>query len=505
MRKILMMIIAVVLSVLLLTGCGLLPAQTQETAAATGMALPESVPVGTNDTGKTAEPAETSVPAEPASVSEPDTSVSDRDASGEYDTSDARALSPDGDLTITTAGVYILSGTYENQMITVDAGEEDKVQIVLDNAVITNAEGPAIYVRSADKVFITAKEGTVNTISDGSGYTLTDDDTTLDAAVFSKDDLTINGEGTLTITGNYKHGVVSKDDLVVTAKALTVKAENVALEGKDSVRLSGAAVTVTAGTDGIRSENGTDTDKGYVSVQDSVLVIVSGKDGIQAETVFTAENSEITVTSGGGSSGRGGDDSESYKGIKAGVSVSIHGGTYRVDSLDDGIHTNGNITISEGTFTIQSRDDGIHADETVGITGGTFTISAAEGIEATYVKIEGGDITIQASDDGINAGRKSNAYTPTVEITGGTVTITMGAGDTDGIDSNGNIIITGGTISVNGNSAFDYDGQATFTGGTVIVNGQQVTQLPNQMMGGGKGGMGNMGGFGGFGRHSGRP
>ena len=121
------------------------------------------------------------------------------------------------------------------------------------------------------------------------------------------------------------------------------------------------------------------------------------------------------------------------------------------------------------------------------------------------MKIEGGDITIQASDDGINAGRKSNAYTPTVEITGGTVTITMGAGDTDGIDSNGNIIITGGTISVNGNSAFDYDGQATFTGGTVIVNGQQVTQLPNQMMGGGKGGMGNMGGFGGFGRRSGRP
>ena len=117
--------------------------------------------------------------------------------------------------------------------------------------------------------------------------------------------------------------------------------------------------------------------------------------------------------------------------------------------------------------------------------------------------ISGGDITIAASDDGINAARKSSAYTPTVEITGGTVTITMGAGDTDGIDSNGNIIITGGTISVNGNSAFDYDGSATFTGGTVYVNGQQVTTLPNQMMGGRGGMMGGQGGFGGMGGQSG--
>ena len=136
-----------------------------------------------------------------------------------------------------------------------------------------------------------------------------------------------------------------------------------------------------------------------------------------------------------------------------------------------------------------------------------MNIAACEGIEATYVLISGGDITIAASDDGINAARKSSAYTPTAEITGGTVTITMGAGDTDGIDSNGNIIITGGTISVSGNSSFDYDGTATFTGGTVYVNGQQVTTLTNQMMGGGMGGFGGgpgrQGGFGGGpgGRH----
>ncbi|MBQ6539450.1 MAG: carbohydrate-binding domain-containing protein, partial [Oscillospiraceae bacterium] len=150
--------------------------------------------------------------------------------------------------------------------------------------------------------------------------------------------------------------------------------------------------------------------------------------------------------------------------------------------------------------------------EKVEISGGTFAITAHEGIEGTYILISGGEIGIQASDDGINAARKSTAYTPTVEITGGTVSVTMGAGDTDGIDSNGDIVITGGTVSVNGNSAFDYDGSATFTGGTVYINGQQVTALPNQMMGGGMGGgpgghggqgggPGGQGGFGGKGGH----
>ncbi len=431
------------------------------------------------------------------SASDLDTTVSNRDASGEYDASEAVALSPDGDLTITEAGTYILSGDYEG-MIVVEVGEADKVQLVLANATITNENGPAVYVRSADKVFLTAAEGTVNVISDGSDYTLTDDDTTLDAAVFSRDDLTINGAGKLTIYGNYKHAVVSKDDLVITAKDLSVSAQNVGLNGKDSVRLSEASVSITAGSDGIRSDNGADADKGFVSVADSTLTIVSGKDGIQAETVFTAENATLSITSGGGSGARSGDASESYKGIKAGVLISIKGGVYAIDSLDDAIHTNGSILISDGAFTLRSRDDGVHANEKVEISGGTLNISAYEGIEATYILISGGDITITASDDGINAARKSSAYTPTVEITGGMVTITMGAGDTDGIDSNGNVIITGGTISISGNSAFDYDGTATFTGGTVYVNGHQVTTLPNQFMGGGfGGGFGGQGGFGG--------
>ncbi|MBQ5976976.1 MAG: carbohydrate-binding domain-containing protein [Oscillospiraceae bacterium] len=473
MKKSVKIILAGALALFMLVGCGAAPATSAETPAVSSAA-------------ETAQSTE-------LTASAVEDAVSKRDASGEYDAAEAVALSPDGDLTITAAGVYVLSGSYEG-MIVVEAGEEDKVQLVLDNAELTNDDGPAIYVKSADKVFLTAAEGTVNTISDGKDYTLTDEDTTLDAAVFSEEDLTINGAGSLTISGNNKHAVVSKDDLVVTAKDLTVTAANVGLDGKDSVTLSEATVSITAGSDGLRSENGTDEDKGFVYVLDSKLTVVSGKDGIQAETIFIAENAEISITAGGGSGARSSDASESYKGIKAGVSITVSGGSYQIDALDDAIHTNGSVLISGGDFTLTSRDDGVHANEKIEISGGSLDITAYEGIEATYVLISGGEITIEASDDGINAARKSSAYTPTVEISGGTVTITMGPGDTDGVDSNGNIIISGGTVSVSGQSAFDYDGSGSLTGGTVTVNGQQVTTLPNQMMGG-PGGMG--GGFGG--------
>ena len=505
MKKTIAVFAALIALLSMLSGCGAAAAVSAET-----FPLASEAP----ETASVEQDASTA-----SLTTEVDSSVSSRDASGEYDASAAVKLSPEDDLTITKAGVYILSGVYENKMIVVEAGDEDKVQLVLENATLTNAEGPAIYIRSADKVFITAAAGTVNTISDGSDYSAADGDTTLDAAVFSKDDLTINGEGALTVNGNFKHAVVSKDDLVITADDLTVNAVKVGLNGKDSVRFSEAEVSITAGSDGIRSDNDEDAERGYVSVENSTLVIVAGNDGIQAETVFTAANSAITITSGGGHSARAADASESYKGIKAGVLLTIDGGTYQIDSLDDAIHTNGSIVISAGSFTLCSGDDAIHADEKFEIADGVISIDAHEGIEGTYVLIRGGEIDIQASDDGINAARKSTAYTPTVEISGGTVTVTMGAGDTDGIDSNGNIVITSGTISVNGSSAFDYDGTATFTGGTVYVNGQQVTSLTNQMMGGGMGGFGGgpgsfggggPGGFGGGpggfgGNHGGRP
>ena len=340
--------------------------------------------------------------------------ASESETSNKNDNDADITLAPGDDLTITKAGVYSLAGIYEDQMLVVQAGEEDNVQIILNNAQISNSNGPAIFVRSAGKVSLTADDGSENSISDGSDYTLLEDEKSVDAAVFSTADLTIEGSGNLSITGNNKHAVVSKDNLVVTAKNLSVESVSSGLTGKDSVTLSDAEVTINAGTDGIHSE--------------------------------------------------------------------------------------GTVTVFGDSLTIQCGDDAIRANEKIDIAGGTVTLHAAEGIEATYVLIQSGDITIQASDDGINGAYKSDAYTPTVEITGGNLTVNMGAGDTDGIDSNGNLIITGGTISVNGSSAFDYDGTLTFTGGTVYVNGQQVTEIANQFMGG----MGGFGGHGGQGEMGGR-
>ena len=175
--------------------------------------------------------------------------------------------------------------------------------------------------------------------------------------------------------------------------------------------------------------------------------------------------------------------SSSAKGIVCNDSLEISGGTYMITAADDGINTNDMLTVSGGTFTIEAGDDGLHTDGYMGINGGTIDIIAAEGLEATYIMINNGDINITATDDGINAAAKSDDYTPTVEINGGNITIVMGQGDTDGIDSNGNIIINGGTIDISGQSAYDYDGYAELNGGTLTVNGEEITTIENQFGG----------------------
>ena len=180
------------------------------------------------------------------------------------------------------------------------------------------------------------------------------------------------------------------------------------------------------------------------------------------------------------------------KGIVSKDSLTIEDGVYEIEAIEDGINVNDVITINGGTFDITSKDDGIHADGMLEINGGTFNISSAEGLEATYIKINDGDITINASDDGINAANKSEDYSICVEINGGNIVIKMGQGDTDGIDSNGDIIINGGVVDVTGQSTFDYDGKAEHNGGTIIVNGSETDTIPNQFMGGGGAPGGNM-------------
>lgn len=378
-------------------------------------------------------------------------------------------------VTITKGGVYHVTGSISDGSITVNTDED--VKLVLDNVTITNTSGPAINIISAKNTYIElVGENTLTS-------TTTED---LDGAIFSKDDLLLTGEGTLKIKSNYD-GIVSKDDLEINGGTYIIESEDDGIRGKDSVVINDGNFTITASGDAIKSTNDTDTERGYISIEGGTFNITSVGDGIQAETTLTINNGTFTIKTTGNA------NDTSAKGLKAGTLIEINGGTFDINATDDGIHSDGNITLNKGEFTISSKDDGIHADGLVEVNGGTYSITASEGIEGTYVKINSGDINISASDDGINAGRKSNDYDVTIEINGGNITINMGQGDTDGIDSNGNLYINGGTLNITGQSPFDYDGEAKYTGGTMIVNGEETTTITNQFMGGGmQGGPGGM-------------
>ena len=320
-----------------------------------------------------------------------------------------------GTVTVNGPGTYLVSGTLANGGIVVNADKQDKVQLVLNDVSISSDTGAAIYVAQADKVFVTLAEGTSSTLTNG-GRFAQDADGEIDAVIYAKDDLTLNGSGSLTINSPAGHGIVGKDDVTVTGGSYAITSPDSAMTANDTLAVAGGSFQITTNKDGLHSENSDD------------------------------------------------------------------------DTL-------GAIYITGGSFVIRAGDDAVHAESLLQIDGGSLDITAAEGLEATYIHINDGQINISATDDGVNATRKSSAYTPTVEISGGTLTVTMGPGDTDGIDSNGNLIITGGTVNVTAASAFDYDGTASFTGGTVIINGQQVDTLPNQMMGGRGGMMGGRGGM----------
>ena len=344
-----------------------------------------------------------------------------RDLRQEADLSGAVSytVSDGQDIHLTESGVYVLTGSASNATVYVEAGKDDKVQIVLDGVSVANINFPVIYAKTADKVFVTTSKDSTLSVT---GSFTADGSTKTDGVIFSKSDLILNGTASLTIssTGN---GIVGKDDLKITGGSYTVTASSKAIQANDSIRISDGTLYLTAGTDGLHAENDEDDTLGYIYI-------------------------------GGGS------------------------------------------------IVIQAEDDGIHANSVVQIDGGSIAIKAAEGIEGTYIQINGGTLSVQASDDGINAAKKSNSYTPTVEINDGDITVAMSSGDTDGIDSNGNIVVNGGTIRVTGSSTFDCDGTAQYNGGTIIINGQQVTYIPTQMMGGGKGNMN--GGWGGTGRSRGR-
>lgn len=396
--------------------------------------------------------------------------------SSKYEDVDYGEVTSLDNTTISKGGSYDLSGEYG----TITINTTDSVQLNLNNVSITSTNGPAINIVEAD---------VVNIVLTGKNTIKSNTTEELDGAIYSKADLVFSGTGSLNIESNYD-GIVSKDTLVFKSGTYNITSKDDGIRGKDNVAIIDGTFNITVSGDGIKSTNEEDSTKGYVAIDGGTFKINSVTDAIQAETNVVIKGGNFTLTTSGSSS------LLSSKGIKASSLLSISNGTFVINTTDDGIHSNGDLVIDGGTFTITSKDDGIHADGMVTINSGTITISAGEGIEATYVKINDGVINISSSDDGINAGNKSTKYTVTIEINGGTITIKMGSGDTDGIDSNGNLYINGGTINITGNSPFDYDGEAKYTGGTIIVNGETTNSITNQMMGGGVFGGGRQGDMG---------
>lgn len=332
----------------------------------------------------------------------------ERDFSGEYDEEGAEKISLSGrDVTIEKEGVYLLSGTLAEGMVIVDAGKDDKIQLVLDGVEIDNNTNAAIYVKEADKVFITLAEGSENSLT-GRGYTsLNGDD--IDGVIFAKSDLVINGSGSLIVNAVEGHGIVSRDDLKITGGVVTVTAQEQGLSGRDSVRIGGGVIGITSGKDGIHAENDDDMEKGYVFLSGGELLISSQGDGISAGNVVQVDGGIVDITAGGGSGCQTvavdeNGDAVSTKGIKAAAGLAVNQGTFSINAQDDAIHSDLDVVINGGNFSLATGDDGIHANEMISITGGSIHISESyEGIEGNKVEISGGSIRLYAADDGINA------------------------------------------------------------------------------------------------------
>ncbi len=391
----------------------------------------------------------------------------DRDLDASYDASDAVTitLSDDGSsasgsgvtidgstITITEEGTYVLTGTLTDGQVVVDVEDTAKVQIVLSDASISTTGASAIYVRQADKVFLTLAEGTTNTVSatgaseEVENEYATDGVTTLDGAIFSRSDLVVNGSGSLSVTSEQGSGIVCKDDLKLVDGTVDVTAANHGLEAEASVRATGGTYTIVAGVDGIHCENADDATEGWIYVE---------------------------------------------------------GGSFDITATSDGIDAGYILEVAGGTITVAATDDGLHAEYDLVILDGTVTVTTSyEALEGARIGIYGGTIDVTAEDDGLNASgdpdeteatesTETNAFG---DMMGGDMGADMMGDDTayliiaggylhvsaagDGIDSNGDLDVTGGETYVDGpensgNGAIDYGENctATITGGTLVATG----------------------------------
>ena len=419
-------------------------------------------------------------------------------------------------VTLTRAGTYLVFGTLEDGMILVDAGDQAEVQIVLQGASVTNATSAPLYVKNADKVFVTLADGTANTLANGGTFTPIDGNN-IDAALYSKQDLTLSGNGSLTVTSPAGHGISTKDNLAVTGGTYTVQSAAHGLDANDSIRISAGNLTLAAGKDGIHAENTDDAALGFVYISGGTFDIDAEGDGISAGNSLQIQGGTFDLVTGGGSEngqkessdrwgamgggmggpggGMGGgrpnkpgyrstsvsasaetegeDSSTSMKGLKSGSEMKLSGGTFTMDCADDAIHSNGSVLLEGGAFTVATGDDGIHADATLTITAGTVNITQCyEGLEALDIAVSGGDIKLVATDDGLNAAGGNDASGTDGGRDGMFGGGMGGPGGGMGGASNGSITVSGGTLYINSSGdGMDANGTLTISGGKVTVVG----------------------------------
>jgi hypothetical protein len=392
-------------------------------------------------------------------------------------------------VTITAGGTYTIRGTLADGQLIVDSADEEVVRLVLAGTDISHSDGAALAVLDAAKVIIVLAEDTQNRLIDGAGYVFPDASTDEpNAALYSTADLTITGDGSLTVEGNYNDGIGAKDGLVIAGGTITVTAADDGIRGKDYIVVDGGTISVAAGGDGLKADNAEDATKGYITINIGTIDITADGDAISAETDVLVAAGTLTLTTAGGAGGSVGE--ASAKGIKGLVSVVIDGGTIVADTADDAVHSNNAVTITGGELTLATGDDGVHADATLTITGGTITITESyEGLESAVITIDGGAIEIHADDDGINVaggqdasgfggrpGRGGDEFAANSDyqllINGGTILMYAQG---DGLDSNGIAVMTGGIAIVHGptannNGAIDA-GSFEISGGTLIAVG----------------------------------
>ena len=491
---------------------------------------------------------ETSAQSEAGTFSSADM-FTERDLAGTYEESGAVyvTLSDDGIagetdgvvidgqmVTITAEGTYIFSGTLSEGQIVVDA-DNAKVQIVFDNVDITCASSAAVYVKSAEKVFVTLAEGSQNTLRNTDEYVAIDDNN-IDAVIFAKSDLTLNGTGSLTIISAEGHGIVSKDDLKIIGGTYDITAAGHALSGKDSVRIADGTFILTAEKDGIHAENADDEEKGYIYIADGDFTITSDGDGMDASSIVQIEDGTFDITAGGGAANSqktheadmpgGGmsqnierpdgksmpqmgekpdEESMSQMGEKPdeesmpqmgekpdGENMPQDTTTDESSTSTKGIKAGGGMYLNGGTYQIDSADDSIHSNANITIADGTYTLATGDdGVHADdALTVNGGTITVTESYEGlegltvtINDGTIDitasddgiNTAGEKMELNGGYIHILAGG---DGVDSNGDLTINGGEIYIdgpsdNGNSAIDYGDRSSayMNGGTLVAIG----------------------------------